>query len=434
MKGKWITASILIVALLGLGAIAAYTIIAGVSAVNSRGFQVEINGTSAFSAESDEQQRMNVDEAPSLVVDNSSGNITVVGGAAGEIIVSAHKKAYADSQKKADADLQALDIQITQQGNAVTVRVPQSPTVICMGFCRPDTVDFTITVPEGTKVEARTASGNVSTSGIGGEAHLFSAYGDIRADQLEGTLEAKTSSGKVDVQNVSGGNVDLRSDYGNVTLSQADVEQVHVSTQSGEIRLTDVTASGDMTLDDSYGNITFKSGGAATLTVDASSGAIKLSDLMVSTVIAHSDYGDVQVDGVSAQSYDLSSSSGKVTADGVRGRLKVEDDYGDIIVRNAEDITLDLNTSSGKVEFQGSLGAGPHTLHSSYGDILLVIPAATALFFDLKTDYGKITSTIPVSITGEINEDHWVGTTNSGGVNFTASTNSGDIRIEILNP
>jgi len=168
--------------------------------------------------------------------------------------------------------------------------------------------------------------------------------------------------------------------------------------------------------------------------VDASSGAIKLSNLTVNTVTAHSDYGDVSVDGVSAQSYDLSSSSGTVTADGVRGRLKVEDDYGDIIVRNAEEVTLDLNTSSGKVEFQGTLGAGPHTLHSSYGDILLVIPADTALSFDLQTDYGKIASAIPVSVTGEINKDHWVGTTNSGGVRLTASTDSGNIQIEILNP
>ena len=434
MKGKWTVAIILIVALLTLAAVTVYTVIMGVSAAGSRGFHLEINGPSAFSAESDEQQNMSVGETPGLVVNNSSGNITIIAGAAGEINISAHKKAYAGSQKTADAKLQALDIQITQQGDTVTVRVPQQPAVICIGFCRTDTVDFTITVPAGTKVEARTASGNVSSSGTGGEAHLFSDYGDIQAKQLDGMLEASTSSGSVEVQNVRGGTVELHSDYGNVTLSLADAEQISVTTQSGELRLTNVTASGDMTLNDSYGNITFKSGGAATLTVDASSGAIKLSDLTVSTITAHSDYGTVQVTGVKAQSYDLSSSSGAVTADGVQGRLKVQDDYGDIIVRNAEVVTLDLNTSSGKVEFQGTLGTGPHTLHSSYGDILLVIPANTTMAFDLQTDYGKISSAIPVSITGEINKDHWVGTTNGGGNRLTASTDSGNIQIDILNP
>ncbi len=435
MKGKWIAAGVLIVALSGIGLLIVYAIVTGVSLAGRSGLNLEIKGSSAFSAEADVEKQFSVGTAPSLVVDNnSSGEITIRGGSAGQLLVTAHKTAFGSSRKGAEAELGALEVQITQEGGTVTVRVPPQPTVICIGFCRADRVDFTITVPQGTRVEARTDSGNVSVSGTGGEAVLFSAYGDLRATGISGAVTADTRSGSVGVEDARGGDVNLHSDYGDVSLSQVAAGQVTVGTQSGVIHMTDVTASDNMSLKDGYGSVSFTSGEAADLEVEAGSGTITLQDLILSTVIAHSNYGEVRLSGVSAGSYDLSSTSGAVTVDGVSGRLKVRDSYGNILVRNANQVVLDLDTSSGKVEFQGTLGAGPHALHSNYGSILLAIPADTPLSFDLKTNYGKISSAIPFDITGEVNEEHWTGTLNSGGAILTASTGSGNILIDILNP
>ena len=435
MKAKWIVSSLLIVALIGIAVLIAYTVIAGAAAINRSGFHLDFNAADVFSAEDEEQRQFEVGETASLVVDNSTGDITVTGGEAGEILVTAHKTAHGDSQAEADADLQALDVQISQQGNTITVKVVRPETVICMGMCRPDMVDFIITVPDGTVVQADTDSGDVSVTGTSGEARLSSDFGDILAQDVAGGLEASTSSGKVEAREVQGGTVDLHSDFGDVGLSEARAGTVTVTTNSGDIRLTDVRASGRVTLQDDFGDITFEVGSAAPLDVETQSGRVTLNDLTVNgSLTAHSDFGDVTVTGVDARSYDLSSNSGAVTADGVHGRVRVQGDFGDILVRNAEEAVLDLSTNSGDVEFQGTLGAGPHTLHSDYGSIRLTVPAETALSFDLQTEFGSIASEIPVSVTGEIDEDHWVGTTHGGGTSLTASTSSGDIRIEILNP
>jgi DUF4097 and DUF4098 domain-containing protein YvlB len=435
MKGKWIVSSLLIVALVGIAVLIAYTIIAGAAAIRGSGFRLEINAGDAFTAEAEEQESLEVGEAAVLIVEDRAGDIRVLVGEAGEIQVAAHKVAHGDSQAEADADLAALDFQISQEGSTVTVAVIQPEAAICMGMCRADTVDFTIRVPEGTAVRASTDSGEVSVTGTGGSASLSSAYGDILASQVVGDLQAETSSGRVEARDIRNGNVNLHSDYGDVSLEDAGVGSLTITTSSGRITLTDVRASGAVALDDDYGDVTFEGGAAASLDVETGSGRVSLSSLTVNGgLTAHSDYGDVTVTGVEAGSYELSSSSGDVTADGVNDRVRIRSDYGRILVRNAEQADLDLDTSSGEVTFEGSLGAGPHTLHSDYGSILLMIPAGTALSFDLQTDYGGIASEIPVSVTGEIDEDHWVGTTDGGGIVLSASTNSGDIRIEVLNP
>jgi DUF4097 and DUF4098 domain-containing protein YvlB len=118
----------------------------------------------------------------------------------------------------------------------------------------------------------------------------------------------------------------------------------------------------------------------------------------------------------------------------IHGTIKAHSGYGNIKVTGGEDATLTLSTSSGSVEYSGTLGEGPHTLQSDYGSITITIPADTALDIDLKTDYGNIKSAIPVTFSGDLDPQHWVGSINGGGEGLTASTSSGNISIEIINP
>ncbi|MBN2386974.1 MAG: DUF4097 family beta strand repeat protein [Anaerolineales bacterium] len=514
MKRKWIAITVLILALLGVGALVIYTLTTSVLNSTRSGVQVEFGSTNAFRAEADEEQILEVSTGAGLVVTNTSGDITILGGENDQIVIEAHKLAYGDSQAEANADLEEMEIEILQQGNTVSVRVVQPEIVCVMSInCRPDTVNFTIYIPEGTSVQADTGSGNVDLTGTNGTASLNSHFGDVLAEQVEGDLEAHTNSGNVIVKDVRGGSVDLQSDFGDISLNGARVTDVTVAISSGDILLTDVAVTGDIVLGNDFGQIDFHTGSAANLTVESRSGDVGLIRLEVQgALVVQNDFGqisleaitaetcqafadsgdlrlrDVQVDGaveleddfgqiefntgsaaalsidsqsgnvtltslllsssldirvgngnltvqaVEATSYHLASSSGTILADGVRGAVTIENEFGDITVRNGEDVTLDLTTNSGDIDFYGTLGAGPHALASDFGSILLVIPANTALSFELETDFGSIYSAIEVTISGEIGEDQWVGNMNGGGASLSARTNSGDIRIETLNP
>ncbi len=114
--------------------------------------------------------------------------------------------------------------------------------------------------------------------------------------------------------------------------------------------------------------------------------------------------------------------------------MKAHTGFGNVTIRNAENADLDLNTNSGSIDFAGSLGKGPHTVHSDFGEITLSIPANSALNVDFKTDFGKIRSDIPFQVTmqGDLSEAQQKGTMNGGGSELTVTTKSGNITINDL--
>jgi len=149
-------------------------------------------------------------------------------------------------------------------------------------------------------------------------------------------------------------------------------------------------------------------------------------------VTAKSEFGEISLEQVRADSYDLETNSGSVTADGVSGKVKAHSGFGSVTVRNADSVTLDLSTQSGTVDFAGSLGNGPHTVQTDFGEISLTIPADSALNVDLKTDFGSIRSDIPITVilSGDIEKSHQTGTMNEGGDQLTVETQSGSITIQ----
>jgi len=422
MKYKWLIAGALLLAMLAMCAGVVGVMWFSISRATVSGINFVGIGLNAVSAEADEEQRVTVNGPATLAVnadsENTAGDITIIGGEGDEIVIEAHKTAWAATQADAEAELAAIKVNVTQNGDAVTVEVQRPQQVACcfINDNRIDTVDFTITVPTETGVTATTSFGDVSLSGTMGDADL------------------KTSFGDMNVRDVQGGAVEARTDFGEVSLEDVTADgNVEAHSSSGKITLENVKAEGEVNLTTDFGGIEFKTGNADSLTAETSSGNVELSGLSVSgIVIARSDFGEVTLSKVEAGSYDLDTSSGEITLEGASGAVKAHTDFGNIEVTEAEAVTLDLNTDSGAITFAGSLGDGPHTLKTDFGSVKLALPEETALDFDLSTDFGKIKSGFPITIQGEQEQNHWQGTINGGGESLTAETSSGDISIEIL--
>jgi DUF4097 and DUF4098 domain-containing protein YvlB len=196
-----------------------------------------------------------------------------------------------------------------------------------------------------------------------------------------------------------------------------------------------VRASNEMELFTKFGGVSFERGSADKLTITTESGKVELISLNISESINVVDkFGNITLEQVDAKSYDLDTDSGAIEVDGVSFSLKAHSGFGSITVKNGENATIDLDTESGTVIYEGTLGEGPHLLNSNFGEIRLVIPSDAALNVDLKTEFGKIKSVLPITITvtGNVEGDHFVGTINGGGGALTATTQSGSISLEIL--
>lgn len=418
MKYKWLMAGGLGVGMLLLCILTVGIFWASIGLAQSDGLRWRVFAVDSTSAEAEEETRYPVHTPAALVVENPTGNVTVVGGEGAEVVVRAHKTAWGATQAEAEAALKLLTITVTQAKDEVTIKVTQPDDVIVIGYTRSNMVDFVIEVPRDTAVTVEAAFGNVAVS-----------------DTTRG-VAINTNAGRVTVENVTG-DVNIVADFGNTTLKAAQVGNVTIESKSGGITLLEVEATGAMLLTSDFGMVSFTEGQAPSLTVEAKSGEIELTNVVIEGLVKiNDDFGGVRLKQVRADAYTLETKSGAVSVEGASGSVTAHSDFGEVTVTGGVEVTLQLSSKNGALTYEGSLGAGPHMLESGFGNIRLTVPAETTLTLDLQTDFGKITSDLLVAMqtTGELSNDHISGTTNGGGASLTAQTKNGSITLEVLKP
>lgn len=419
----------LVLVCLGIGAVIFFGISRGLP-TDLRFF--EANRVSATATESKDYSSEGI---TSLEVQNDAGDVHITGGDVSQVTVEASKTAWGMDEAGANAALKDLKYTVKKNGNALVVTFEQNPRQQVKN--KLDTIDFVITVPQEIGVTVKVQFGKIDLSGTEGDANLDSAFGDITVDNVKGKLIVSTESGGVVTKSISADSkeISLRSGFGNLTLEKITSSDLKVESESGAIELNDVRTSGDVDLHTKFGDVNFEKGSASKLTITTESGKVELISLKISEMLKVTDkFGNITLKQAEAKSYDLDTDSGAIEVDGVSYALKAHSGFGNITVKNGENATIDLDTDSGAVTYEGTLGDGPHKLNSNFGEIKLVIPSDTALNLDLKTEFGKIKSDLPITITvtGNVEANHFVGTINGGGSELTATTQSGGISLEIL--
>jgi DUF4097 and DUF4098 domain-containing protein YvlB len=389
-------------------------------------------------SELEESKTVKVDpEKPiNLKVSDDSGAVTIAGGDVQTVQIKAVKTAYDSTQARADAEVKTVKFTVEQTGNNITIKytIPDS-----MNFNnRVNSVDFTITVPNQTNVDVDNNMGDVRVTDIEGSVVTQTDFGEINVDNIEGALSVRTNSGAVTGTSIKANdeNIDLRSEFGAITLEKANGNTITVDTNSGSVKLNEVRAIGKITASTEFGEVSIENGSADSISVDTNSGGITLTKLTVKKEIhVEDEFGNLDLDQALAASYDLSTNSGDISIDGVEGKLTANTEFGGIEIANAELVTLALRTNSGTVTFNGSLGAGPHTVKSEFGAVDITLPADVKLDVDLSTEFGKIKSDLPISITvtetSDSNRDQLVGSINGGGDQLTVETNNGSVTIHV---
>jgi DUF4097 and DUF4098 domain-containing protein YvlB len=389
-----------------------------------------------ISSQLEESKTVKVDpEKPiNLKVSDDSGAVTVTGGDVDTVQIKAVKTAYDSTQARADAEVKTVKFTVEQTGNNITIKyvIPDS-----MNFNnRVNSVDFTITVPNQTNLDLDNNMGDVSVTDIEGSVVTQTDFGEINVDNVEGALSVRTNSGAVTATSIKANNenIDLKSDFGAITLEKANANTITLDTNSGTVKLNEVRATAKLTASTEFGDVTIENGSADSVSIDTNSGGITLTKLTVKKDIhVEDEFGGIKLDQARAASYDLNTNSGDITIDGVEGKLTAHTEFGGIEVSNAESVTLALRTNSGTVTFNGSLGAGPHTVKSEFGAVDLTLPADVKLNVDLSTEFGKIKSDLPITVTvtesSDSNGDKIAGSINGGGDQLKVETNNGSVTI-----
>lgn len=238
---------------------------------------------------------------------------------------------------KRDQDVRAADqAEVTYASGALTVRTPK-PNL----FGRTGTVDVTVELPTGSRIDmtgawvqvlgegrlgefrVKISSGDVRLDTTG-PLKLTASHGSITVDRVEGMAEITTSSGSLRAGHVAGPAV-LKNSHGTTTVGVA----------SGELRVSG--ANGDIEIRRAEDSVT----------ATTAHGTLRVDDVARGTVQLETSYGAIEVgvrEGTAAW-LDVSSGSGQVrntlavseppekTEDTVKVRARTR--YGNIDVRRA---------------------------------------------------------------------------------------------------
>jgi DUF4097 and DUF4098 domain-containing protein YvlB len=141
-------------------------------------------------------------------------------------------------------------------GNRLTVEMPER----IVGFSlRRRRIEITITVPSGSSLASRTASADVTATGRYASATVNTASGNLRLDTVDGDAEVHCASGDITIASARATRVHSASGRVRIDHAGGDVEvhsasgQVRVGVADGSVNAK--TASGDITVEDARSGV-----------------------------------------------------------------------------------------------------------------------------------------------------------------------------------
>ncbi len=183
----------------------------------------------------------------SVQIDNANGSIDISGWDQNTIEIDGSK--YASTEYR----MQEMKIDISPSANSIRIRtIPPLDRHGNYG------ARYTIHVPRNVELQNIVSSnGSIHVDAINGQTHLKTSNGGIRANGLEGSLDAQTSNGSMEISNVTGdttlrtSNGGIRADVkkgsfaaitsnGSITahLMEPDTRPVRLESSNGHIDLT----------------------------------------------------------------------------------------------------------------------------------------------------------------------------------------------------
>jgi len=340
----------------------------------------------------------------------SSGGKLIVSVSGGDIKIRTWDKSEVQMTVRNIGD-ESDRVEASQNGNTVTVKYKVSG-----GWWSSDRdIRFEFYVPSQFGLDLTTAGGDIDLGGsITGNVELSTSGGDLKIDDVEGSLDGRTSGGDIVAHEVSQ-KCTLSTSGGDIQVDHAAAD-LEVNTSGGEITigtvgkdLKAVTAGGNIDVD--------KVGGE----VDASTAS-----------------GDVSLGGAGG-SVTVSTSGGDINVSSGTGRVEATTSGGDVTVSGITG-SVEASSSGGTVKVAMTPKGGEESrIESSGGDVYLYLPSDAKVTVHIEVlggDDDAISSDFPVTLlnkSGSWGNQRAEIQLNGGGQDIYLHTSSGSAYIQKLN-
>jgi len=352
-----------------------------------------------------------------------------------------------------EADDLGGNLTVTNSNGTVTVSTIQGAVELKdrFGSITVRNVNGMVTISGGNAPVDLTDAGNSKVNNSFGSVNVRNIHGSLTVSNNNGSIDVNTVSGSADINgsfgsitfaNV-GGYVNCTASNGRVTGGPTGAD-VYVRTTFGDVSLEEV--SGGVDVEDSNGSITAREvKGKSTL--KTSFGAIEASGLR-KNVKATTGNGRISLTDVGGDAY-AKTSFGAVTVQRVNGQLTIENSNGLVTASSVKgDATartsfgaVTLDDISGSITVDNQNGAVmlsadristlcKHiTVKTSFAPIQVRLPEGAGYNVTAHTSFGRISSDLPVTSSGQLGGDSLSGKIGNGGCTLALTNSNGSIEI-----
>jgi hypothetical protein len=233
--------------------------------------------TTVLAADTSFERTLNVSGSPNVSVSTNSGSIRLHPGSGNQVRIVAHLHSSRGWMSGGSGDIDSRMQQIVnnppivQNGNEITIGERHSNDLY-----RNISIDYEITLPKASGINAATGSGDVEIQDVGASLKAQSGSGSVHARGIQGPATLSTGSGDIELQQTGPGDVKAETGSGSIRL-QGVAGALRASTGSGDIEAQGQPTA-DWKLSTGSGSVRLAVGNARfNLDADTGSGSINVS-------------------------------------------------------------------------------------------------------------------------------------------------------------
>jgi hypothetical protein len=230
----------------------------------------------ALAADGNFVRTLNVSGSPNVSVSTGSGYIHLNPGSGNQVNIVAHLRSshgWMSGGNDVDSRIQQIvnNPPIVQNGNEITIGERHNNDLY-----RNISIDYDITLPKASAINAATGSGDVQIQDVGANIKAQSGSGSVRAHGIQGPATLGTGSGDIELQQTGPGDVKAETGSGSIRLNGLS-GALKASTGSGDIEAAGQPTT-DWKLSTGSGSVRLAVGNAHfNLDADTGSGTINVS-------------------------------------------------------------------------------------------------------------------------------------------------------------
>ena len=251
---------------------------------------------------------------------------------------------------------------------------------------------------EVTRLDIRTASGNIMVAGAGGD------------------MDVQSGGGNITVEHCSGQNIRVKSSGGSLVLRDV-VDNVYLGSYGGSIEV--VGFSGTVRIEAEASDVSLKNSGDAEIYIESNNGNISVEDCCADLYV-NSGTGNVHVSGDNLSSGGM----GKV-------ELKMRSGDADLHCRTLEDFRIAMEDGNAELNVERLTSGGAGRISVYRGNITTRVPLNFQCEVTIHAPGKKAYVELPIQV---IDKDKNLlrGTLNGGGSKIQLIAPNGEIRFQPL--